>query len=208
MRSSRHWLSMGRYHLSCTVKRAVSTCTLMVFGQVYQSKAACCNKPTHIQVSLMTRCNKISHWEQRNPPDTHERMTMNNEEAKTMLIAFILRNIWKANLLSALEGHKIVVPMLFNCENICRYRVRKKRKEKKRKEKKRKEKKRKEKKRKEKKRKEKKRREEKRREEKKRKEKKRKEKKRKRKEKTTPFGVNLFIYLMRSQVLYRAAQAL
>jgi len=59
------------------------------------------------------------------------------------------------------------------------------RKEKKRKEKKRKEKKRKEKKRKEKKR----------------KEKKRKEKKRK--EKTTPFGVNL----MRSQVLYRAAQA-
>jgi len=43
------------------------------------------------------------------------------------------------------------------------------------------------------------------REEKKRKEKKRKEKKRKekkRKEKTTPFGVNL----MRSQVLYRAAQ--
>jgi len=62
------------------------------------------------------------------------------------------------------------------------------RKEKKRKEKKRKEKKRKEKKRKEKKRKEKKR-----------KEKKRKEKKRK----TTAFGVNL----MRSQVLYRAAQA-
>ncbi len=59
-----------------------------------------------------------------------------------------------------------------------------KRKEKKRKEKKRKEKKRKEKKRKEKKR----------------KEKKRKEKKRK--EKTTPFGVNL----MRSQVLYQAAQ--
>jgi len=58
------------------------------------------------------------------------------------------------------------------------------RKEKKRKEKKRKEKKRKEKKRKEKKR----------------KEKKRKEKKRK--ENTTPFGVNL----MRSQVLYRAAQ--
>ncbi len=49
-------------------------------------------------------------------------------------------------------------------------------------------------------------RKEKKRKEKKRKEKKRKEKKRKekkRKEKTTPFGVNL----MRSQVLYRAAQA-
>ncbi len=69
----------------------------------------------------------------------------------------------------------------------------KKRTEKKRKEKKRKEKKRKEKKRKEKKRKEKKRKE------KKRKEKKRKEKKKK---KTTPFCVNL----MRSSVLYRAAQ--
>jgi len=50
-------------------------------------------------------------------------------------------------------------------------------------------------------------RKEKKRKEKKRKEKKRKEKKRKgkeRKERTTPFGVNL----MRSQVLYRAAQVL
>jgi len=50
-------------------------------------------------------------------------------------------------------------------------------------------------------------RKEKKRKEKKRKEKKRKEKKRKekkRKEKTTPFGVNL----MRSQVLYRAAQGI
>ncbi len=117
-----------------------------------------------------------------------------------VLEAAVLKSICTCETLAAGASRTANLP----CQTVLQAALEKKRQDKTRQDKTRQDKTRQDKKRKEKKRKEKKRKEKKRKE-KKRKEKKRKEKKRKeekRKEKTTPFGVNL----MRSQVLYRAAQ--